>query len=119
MSLHQCKSCPWKIDCNPDLDIPGDYSIVAHKSVSRTIADPASLAGLGEPLAMMACHQTAPGKEHVCAGWLAHQLGPGNNIVLRLRVMTDPELQNYELDGPQHVSFEDTLPARLDAEVED
>ncbi|MBV8720990.1 MAG: hypothetical protein JO277_02500 [Candidatus Eremiobacteraeota bacterium] len=51
-----------------------------------------------------------PGKELPCVGWLAHQLGPGNNIALRMRAIADPRLYAFELDGEQHTRFEDTLP---------
>jgi hypothetical protein len=43
-------------------------------------------------------------------GWLAHQLGPGNNIALRLAVMAGRIDGNVETVGPQHERFEDTLP---------
>lgn len=38
-----------------------------------------------------------------------NQLGPGNNIGLRLR-MLDYDLSKVKLDGEQHGRFEDTLP---------
>lgn len=54
-----------------------------------------------------------PGAERVCVGWLANQLGPGNNLPLRLwasRNLTEP----LELVGEQHETFEDTLPPEDD-----
>jgi hypothetical protein len=59
----------------------------------------------------MACHQSQEGSEAPCAGWIAHQIGPGNNLGLRLRVMTGG-MPAPEVDGPQHESFEDTLPKK-------
>ena len=58
----------------------------------------------------MACHETPPGEELPCVGWLANQLGLGNNLGLRMRALSDKSLFNFELDGDQHDRFEDTLP---------
>lgn len=102
----QCAKCPWRKDVDPR-DIPGGYSETKHRNLKSTIAEPGSFR---QPNAMMACHETPPGKELPCVGWLAHQLGPGNNIGLRLRVLMQPELGNYALVSEQHERFEDTLP---------
>ncbi len=61
-------------------------------------------------LRIMACHETPPGKELPCVGWLANQLGPGNNLALRLAVMTGRVDGNVQTVGEQHERFEDTLP---------
>jgi hypothetical protein len=58
---------------------------------------------------MMACHYSKPAAEFPCAGWLAHQLGPGNNIGLRL-LAAQGKVPIPELDGEQHEDYEDTLP---------
>jgi hypothetical protein len=58
----------------------------------------------------MACHETKAGKELPCVGWLVHQLGPGNNIGLRLAAMSGRIDANVKTVGPQHECFEDTLP---------
>lgn len=50
------------------------------------------------------------GAEEPCVGWLNHQLNEGNNIALRMAVSNDLISADYELDGPQHESFDDTLP---------
>jgi len=55
----------------------------------------------------MACHETH--NAH-CIGWLMHQLGPGNNIGLRMRVMNCENIGKVRLVGEQHKTFEDTLP---------
>lgn len=104
----QCKTCPWKEGADP-YAIP-NYSVNLAKALDATIAEPASPRGLGKPLRMMACHYSAEGKEFPCVGWLANQLGPGNNLALRVRALSDPSLSNFELDGPQRERFEDTLP---------
>ena len=104
----QCKKCPWRVDVDPH-DIPDGYCEVKHAALSSTIADPKVLQ-LGGALRMMACHESKPGKEIPCVGWLANQLGPGNNILLRLQARNDRSLTDWELVGEQHRRFEDTLP---------
>ena len=61
------------------------------------------------PTVSMACHYSKPGEEFPCAGWLHHQIGPGNNIGLRLAVMTGA-MPVPVVDGEQHQTFEETLP---------
>ena len=58
---------------------------------------------------MMACHESKPEDEYPCVGWLMQQLGPGNNIALRLRAM-DGRFDELELVGEQHETLEATLP---------
>jgi len=102
----QCAKCPWKVTTNPH-DIPNGYREDKHCALKKTIAEPGSLRS--NPHAM-ACHESMPGKDMHCIGWLAHQMGPGNNIGLRLKMM-HYDLSKVELDGEQHESFEDTLPS--------
>jgi len=108
VSRRQCAKCPWRVDVDPN-DIPNGYCATKHANLRDTVARPGELR-LGGPLRMMACHETMPGKELPCVGWLAHQLGPGNNLTLRLRAMRDRSLTDFELVGEQHERFEDTLP---------
>lgn len=107
MSRKQCNKCPWRVDVDPN-DIPNGYCQAKHASLKKTIARPGSFATQG--MAMMACHETPPGKEKPCVGWLANQLGPGNNIGLRLAVIRGLVSVDVELVGEQHETFEDTLP---------
>lgn len=58
---------------------------------------------------MMACHESLVGAERPCVGWVANQLGPGNNIMLRLRALDDRAFNKIELDGKQWDTFEETL----------
>lgn len=105
----QCAKCPWKKSTNPH-DIPNGYDVEKHKALARTIA-----AGDGsdwqnavaEKIHIMACHE-----EHQshCIGWLMHQLGPGNNIPLRIHVRDCENIGKVRLDGEQHERFIDTLP---------
>jgi hypothetical protein len=60
----------------------------------------------------MACHETPVGREKPCVGWLNHQLGVGNNILLRFAARSRPELHDFETIGEQHERFEDTLPRK-------
>ena len=113
--MKQCKTCPWRVGADPHA-IPG-YREELHRKLTSTIAQPGDLRGLAGGLRLMACHYSTEGDDRPCVGWLAHQVGPGNNLGLRLRVMTDPSLQSFETDGPQHERFEDTLPKRRRAKA--
>jgi hypothetical protein len=103
----QCAKCPWKKSTNPH-DIP-TYDPRKHARLSNTITEPESLHNLGGSIHMMACHET---KKLPCVGWLLHQLGPGNNLVLRLRATFGKLDVNVKTIGPQHACFEDTLPTK-------
>lgn len=105
----QCAKCPWKVSTNPH-DIPGGYEVAKHGALSRTIAEPGNVSGVGRPLRMMACHETTGGCELPCVGWLVQQLGVGNNIGLRMAVITGRVDANVRAVGPQHERLEDTLP---------
>ena len=100
----QCAKCPWIKAVNPH-DIPNGYCETKHRSLEGTIATPGELTS--GPLRVMACHETD--KAH-CIGWLANQAGPGNNIGLRLQLMTCENASAIRLRGEQHATFEDTLP---------
>lgn len=107
MTRRQCEKCPWKVDTDPN-EIPNGYCEKKHAALKSTLAD--GLSSIGATLRMMACHETKVGKELPCVGWLANQLGPGNNIGLRLAVSAGRIDADFELDGEQHERFEDTLP---------
>lgn len=110
--LNQCAACPWKVSTVPGRDIPGGYCPAKHAGLRGTIAAPGAASLLrGGPLRAMACHESPPGREQACVGWLAHQLGPGNNLGLRM-LARDGRYRHIVLDGPQHERFEDTLPKR-------
>lgn len=104
----QCKKCPWKKGSNPR-EIPNGYCEAKHRGLDKTIASPGDV-GLGGDFVMMACHETGKGKELPCVGWLAQQLGEGNNIGLRIAVMRGHVSADIELVGEQHARLEDTLP---------
>ena len=105
--MKQCKSCPWKRSTVASRDIPGGYDRAKHEALRNTIAN-----GVGVPtigcVRMMACHDTPVGRERPCTGWVANQLGPGNNLPLRM-LARDGRFSALELDGEQWEHFEETL----------
>lgn len=107
----QCAKCPWKTSTDP-FDIPNGYCPLKHGDLKSTIAEPGSLAGLtSNERLMMACHETGGNTLQLpCVGWLAHQLGEGNNIAIRMAVIHKQVDGNIETVGPQHKTLEDTLP---------
>lgn len=101
----QCDKCPWKVSTDP-YDIPNGYEVEKHKALRDTIAEPGALNFLNTVPAM-ACHET---HETHCIGWLFHQLGRGNNIPLRLKMITCTNRKEMQIVGDQHPNFESTLP---------
>lgn len=93
---NQCKACPWRVSVTPNKDIPGGYCSTKHTALKSTFAEP----GIFNNGPAMACHESPPGNEQYCVGWVANQLGPGNNIGLRIRAM-DGRFRNLRTDGPQ------------------
>ena len=103
----QCVKCPWRVEVDPN-EIPDGYSQDKHRALACTIAKPADLAeAFGTALPAMACHET---EDAHCLGWLVNQLGPGNNIRLRISMMSCENGKAIRLRGEQHECFEDTLP---------
>lgn len=102
----QCKACPWLKDADPH-DIPNGYCETKHRALEDTIAKPGEL-NFGS-LRAMACHES---HDAHCIGWLVNQAGAGNNLGLRLRLMTCNNTKAIRLRGEQHESFHDTLPKK-------
>jgi len=105
--LRQCAKCPWKVTTDPH-DIPRGYSEELHRALAGTVATPGAIS-VG-PLRVMACHEHDSEEGVHCVGWLMNQLGPGNNIGLRLSVRDCDNIGGVRLVGEQHRTFEDTLP---------
>lgn len=105
--VKQCRKCPWKVGVNPH-DIPNGYSVEKHKALISTIADPNDIEGQlrNTELKVMACHETE--KSH-CVGWLYNQLSSGNNIALRIAMMSYENAGDIEVVGEQHKCFQETL----------
>jgi hypothetical protein len=104
----QCAKCPWKVGVDP-YDIPGGYNPTRHENLVDTIARPGEVR-LGGTMRMMACHESGVGAEVPCVGWMHNQMGVGNNLALRIAVMSGRVDGNIEVVGPQHERIEDTLP---------
>ena len=85
-TLKQCGGCPWRVDCVPIRDIP-NYVPDMHCNLDKTIQSGLETLFQKERH-IMACHYSEPGEEFPCAGWLHNQIGPGNNLGVRLMVMT-------------------------------
>lgn len=96
----QCKACPWKTSTNPHTDIPGGYNPAQHEALIACQSR-----GIGGQQHIMACHESPIGNEQACVGWLANQLGPGNNLGLRLLVRGKLKAP-LALDGEQHPTVE-------------
>lgn len=104
----QCAKCPWRKVVDPR-DIPNGYSEEKHRALESTIARPGDLSALASnEIRVMACHET---HDTHCIGWLVNQLGAGNNIALRLDMLSCENADKIRLVGAQHESFEDTLPS--------
>lgn len=102
----QCSKCPWRKDVNPH-DIPNGYSEEKHCALKSTIARPGDLSSItSESVRVMACHEA---HDDYCVGWLANQIGPGNNIGMRIKMLSC-ENGRLHLLGEQHETFEETLP---------
>ncbi len=103
----QCAKCPWRVDVDPH-EIPNGYCPIKHINLRSTIAKECDLSVLADrELKIMACHEM---HDAHCVGWLANQLGPGNNIGLRFAMLNCENIGKLELVGEQHERFEDTLP---------
>lgn len=80
----QCAKCPWKVSTDPR-EIPDGYCETKHANLKSTIAE-AGVLNFG-PMNVMACHHSTGSDNMYCVGWLNYQLGVGNNIGLRLKMM--------------------------------
>ena len=106
MPRRQCRHCPWKK--NVDLeDIPA-YSQEKHEEMLQSLRHRGGLETVVD-LHIMACHETDEGKELTCVGWAAYELGPGNNLGLRMQAATGKLDTSFVLDGPQVESLISTL----------
>ncbi len=104
----QCKKCSWKMSTNPH-DILDGYCENKHANLKETIAEEGVLP-TSNIMKVMACHHSDGRDEMYCVGWLNHQLGIGNNIGLRLKMLKCENVGEIKVYGEQHKKFEDTLP---------
>lgn len=105
--IKQCAKCPWKVSTDP-FEIPDGYCPTKHANLDNTIAKEGVI-NLGT-LPVMACHHSNGDDKMFCVGWLHNQLGTGNNIGLRIRMMNYENVGDIKVYGEQHRRFEDTLP---------
>lgn len=102
----QCSKCPWRKSTNP-FDIPDGYCHVKHADLKKTIAEGTNI---GPTLSVMACHHSTHDNMQHCIGWLVNQMGPGNNIQLRINMMLCENAREIKTYGEQHEVFEYTFP---------
>ncbi len=102
----QCSKCPWRMDVNPH-DIPNGYSVEKHCALESTIAKGVDFFNPKGVVRAMACHET---QDSHCIGWLINQLGPGNNLTMRFKMMNCTNGQDIETVGNQHAEFKKTIP---------
>lgn len=105
----QCSGCPWKKTVDPT-DIPNGYDPDRQRKLAVT--DGGGLDAFVEAVTtgimkVMACHESAVGKEYACVGWLWNQLGVGNNLFLRLRAARGEIPQNLRVYGAQYASVDE------------
>jgi hypothetical protein len=104
----QCDKCPWKVTTDPN-DIPNNYCELKHAALSITISD--GMFNINQKtMHVMACHHSDGEDNMYCVGWLHNQLGVGNNIMLRIKMMDCNNIGKLKIVGEQHEYFEDTLP---------
>lgn len=99
------------MDADP-ADIPDGFNYETHRRLGADIQRTATRLGSNMELHMMACHDTPANtpREKPCIGWIANQMGPGNNIVLRLRAISDPKFGDIRTIGKQRTSYAEILP---------
>jgi hypothetical protein len=81
-----------------------------HKKLAETIADETgNISKIGKSPPIMGCHYSSGENQIMCAGWLANQLGPGNNFPLRIWFSRNYPQDEIVLCGKQRDCFEETF----------
>ena len=102
-TVKQCKTCPWRVAVKPSRDVP-DYDPGIYERMQSTLRS--GIDAMFERVrVVMECHNGKRGAKRACAGWLHHQIGIGNNLGVRLSVMTG-RLPVPKVSGPQHETFD-------------
>jgi hypothetical protein len=101
----QCKHCPWKKGSDTS-KIPG-YRRAKHCKLSSTVDK--GITDIARTLRIMACHKSKTGADIPCVGWMVNQLGPGNNLALRMAVISGRVDAHVVTVGPQHRTLQETL----------
>lgn len=102
----QCANCPWKKDADTS-NIQG-YKMDLHIKLADTISD-GTPSNIGSELKVMSCHKSKEGADEMCIGWAHNQLGAGNNIGLRMKMLFCENAKDIRVVGEQHYKFEDTI----------
>lgn len=98
----QCKNCPWKLSVNP-ADIPNGFDYDSHKRILENAPKEGQI--YVEKLHIMSCHNSNDNDEMFCIGWLKNQLGSGNNIPLRIKMMNYSNVSKIKTFGKQKADF--------------
>lgn len=94
----QCPNCPWKKSTTA---IPGGSS---EKWEELVTGFEVSGRTFGGPLRAMQCHDSEDEDPQYCAGWVVNQLGPGNNLQLRVMAL-DGRFDDVRTVGPQRATL--------------
>ena len=94
----QCPNCPWKVSTTA---IPGGSCPNKDEKLDGFRQSGQSFGG---SLQMMQCHDTQDDEPKACTGWVIHELGPGNNMGLRLKALAGG-FEDLETVGPQRRSI--------------
>jgi hypothetical protein len=104
----QCKNCPWKESVNP-ADIPNGFDYKSHK---KLIESQPKEFEITDKLSVMACHNSNDNDQMFCVGYLHNQLGVGNNISLRLKMLFCDNVSEIEVYGKQRKSLTEVKPIK-------
>lgn len=104
----QCANCPWKKSTkHEDIDRREGFDVEYYKSVRDDFVSRPGFIGMSQDHDNMGCHKHPDEDDVPCIGWLAHEVGPGNNIGLRLWLTQFENSWDIETVGEQHKSIYD------------
>jgi hypothetical protein len=102
-TVNQCATCPWRVGIKPSRDVP-DFDPGIYDRMRSSLRE--GVASMAEKKRIvMECHNGKRGANRPCAGWLHHQLGVGNNLGVRLAVITE-RMPTPKVFGEQHEDLE-------------
>lgn len=102
-TVRQCKTCPWKTSVVPSRDVP-NYDPGIYERMQASLRT--GVESMTEKVRLvMECHNGKRGANRPCAGWLHHQLGVGNNLGVRLAVISG-RMPAPKVVGEQHEDLE-------------
>jgi len=103
-----CPSCPWRID--QDAAAIPHFRLELAEALAATCPDSRGM-GPDFGAAQFACHQSRPGEEIVCTGWLATQgaAHPGVRLNVALGAAPVDALSPGEDWPPLHAEFSEVI----------